>query len=107
MEELPLLKRVTHPGNHGFPDATFDYLFSVNAASTPALTHHRCIGSLSGDVRLHRKKGERMKYWKIIGNILSKAGCVAAIDREGRTIFQEWLNQKNVGLMFCTSSTTL
>jgi len=37
MEELPLPKRVTHPGNHGFPDATFDYLFSVNAASTPAL----------------------------------------------------------------------
>jgi endonuclease/exonuclease/phosphatase family metal-dependent hydrolase len=37
MEELSLPKRVTHPGNHGFPDATFDYLFSVNAASTPAL----------------------------------------------------------------------
>ena len=41
MEELPLPKRVTHPGNHGFPDATFDYLFSVNAASTPALTHRQ------------------------------------------------------------------
>ena len=37
MEGLPLLKRVTHPGNHGFPDATFDYLFSVNAASRDAL----------------------------------------------------------------------
>jgi endonuclease/exonuclease/phosphatase family metal-dependent hydrolase len=37
MEGLPLPKRVTHPGNHGFPDATFDYLFSVNAVSRPAL----------------------------------------------------------------------
>jgi len=37
MEGLPLLKRVTHPANHGFPDATFDYLFSVNAASRPFL----------------------------------------------------------------------
>ena len=37
MESLPLPKRVTHPGNHGFPDATFDYLFSVNAAPRPAL----------------------------------------------------------------------
>ncbi len=37
MEGLPLLKRVTHPGSHGFPDATFDYLFSVNTAARPAL----------------------------------------------------------------------
>ena len=37
MDGLPLLKRVTHPGSHGFPDATFDYLFSVNAASQPSL----------------------------------------------------------------------
>jgi len=35
MEELPLPKRVTHPGNHGFPDAIVDYLFSVNAAPRP------------------------------------------------------------------------
>ena len=45
-----------------------------------------------------------MKDWEIIAANLSKAGwswgCVAAIDREGRTIFQEWLDQKNVGLMF-------
>jgi endonuclease/exonuclease/phosphatase family metal-dependent hydrolase len=39
MEDLPLPKRVTHPGNHGYPDATFDYLFSVNAASrSPLIT---------------------------------------------------------------------
>ena len=24
-EELPLSQRITHPGTHGFPDATFDY----------------------------------------------------------------------------------
>ena len=101
MEELPLPKRVTHPGNHGFPDATCDYVFSVNAASTPALTHRQSIGSLSGDVRLHRKKGERIKYWEIVADNLRKAGwswgCVAAIDREGRTIFQEWLDQRTSG----------
>jgi endonuclease/exonuclease/phosphatase family metal-dependent hydrolase len=27
-EELPLERRVTHPANHGFPDATFDYVFT-------------------------------------------------------------------------------
>jgi len=26
-EELPLERRVTHPANHGFPNATFDYVF--------------------------------------------------------------------------------
>ena len=29
-EGLPLAERVTHPGTHGFPDATFDYVFSKN-----------------------------------------------------------------------------
>ena len=28
---LPLAKRVTHPANHGYPDATFDYLLSNSA----------------------------------------------------------------------------
>src|ERR1043166_5707612 len=28
--ELPLAQRVTHPANHGYPDATFDYLFEKN-----------------------------------------------------------------------------
>jgi endonuclease/exonuclease/phosphatase family metal-dependent hydrolase len=27
---LPLAQRVTHPANHGYPDATFDYLFGKN-----------------------------------------------------------------------------
>jgi endonuclease/exonuclease/phosphatase (EEP) superfamily protein YafD len=27
-EELPLPQRVTHPGTHGFPDATFDFIFA-------------------------------------------------------------------------------
>ena len=27
-EGLPLNERITHPGNHGYPDATFDYLFT-------------------------------------------------------------------------------
>lgn len=29
-EALPLAQRVTHPANHGYPDATFDYLFGKN-----------------------------------------------------------------------------
>jgi endonuclease/exonuclease/phosphatase family metal-dependent hydrolase len=29
-EALPLSQRVTHPANHGYPDATFDYLFGRN-----------------------------------------------------------------------------
>jgi endonuclease/exonuclease/phosphatase family metal-dependent hydrolase len=27
-ERLPLSERVTHPGTHGFPDATFDFIFT-------------------------------------------------------------------------------
>jgi endonuclease/exonuclease/phosphatase (EEP) superfamily protein YafD len=27
-EGLPLTQRITHPGSHGFPDATFDFIFS-------------------------------------------------------------------------------
>jgi endonuclease/exonuclease/phosphatase family metal-dependent hydrolase len=27
---VPLSQRVTHPANHGYPDATFDYLFGKN-----------------------------------------------------------------------------
>jgi endonuclease/exonuclease/phosphatase (EEP) superfamily protein YafD len=27
-EGLPLSQRVTHPGSHGFPDATFDFIFA-------------------------------------------------------------------------------
>jgi hypothetical protein len=29
-EGIPLEQRITHPGTHGFPDATFDYLFGKN-----------------------------------------------------------------------------
>jgi endonuclease/exonuclease/phosphatase family metal-dependent hydrolase len=33
MGSLPLLQRVTHPANHGYPPATFDYLFTKDAAA--------------------------------------------------------------------------
>jgi endonuclease/exonuclease/phosphatase family metal-dependent hydrolase len=29
-QEIPFEQRITHPGSHGFPDATFDYLFGKN-----------------------------------------------------------------------------
>jgi endonuclease/exonuclease/phosphatase (EEP) superfamily protein YafD len=38
-EGLPLPERVTHPGNHGFPDATFDYVFAKGlTAMQPSIT---------------------------------------------------------------------
>jgi endonuclease/exonuclease/phosphatase family metal-dependent hydrolase len=38
-EELSLTQRVTHPGSHGFPDATFDFIFAKNlTASQPTVT---------------------------------------------------------------------
>jgi endonuclease/exonuclease/phosphatase (EEP) superfamily protein YafD len=38
-EGLPLPERVTHPGTHGFPDATFDFIFAKGLmASQPAIT---------------------------------------------------------------------
>jgi endonuclease/exonuclease/phosphatase family metal-dependent hydrolase len=38
-EELSLSQRVTHPGSHGFPDATFDFIFAKNLkASQPTVT---------------------------------------------------------------------
>ena len=29
-EGIPIEQRITHPGSHGYPDATFDYLFGKN-----------------------------------------------------------------------------
>jgi endonuclease/exonuclease/phosphatase family metal-dependent hydrolase len=38
-EGLPLAQRVTHPGNHGFPDATFDFIFVTGlTGSQPTVT---------------------------------------------------------------------
>jgi endonuclease/exonuclease/phosphatase (EEP) superfamily protein YafD len=38
-EGLPLSERVTHPGSHGFPDATFDYVFAKGVtALQPTVT---------------------------------------------------------------------
>src|SRR5262249_15889255 len=38
-EELPLPERVTHPGSHGFPDATFDFIFAKGlTALQPSVT---------------------------------------------------------------------
>jgi endonuclease/exonuclease/phosphatase family metal-dependent hydrolase len=39
-ERLALSERVTHPGTHGFPDATFDFIFARGlTASEPTVTH--------------------------------------------------------------------
>ena len=36
-EELPLSRRITHPGTHGFPDATFDYVFARDLKASPPI----------------------------------------------------------------------
>jgi endonuclease/exonuclease/phosphatase (EEP) superfamily protein YafD len=36
-EELPLSQRITHPGTHGFPDATFDFLFTRDLKTSPPI----------------------------------------------------------------------
>ena len=39
-EGLPLPERVTHPGTHGFPDATFDFIFAKGlTASQPTVAN--------------------------------------------------------------------
>jgi len=37
-ELLPLTDRITHPRNHGYPDATFDYIFSNSGHAKPMTT---------------------------------------------------------------------
>jgi hypothetical protein len=38
-EGIPFEQRITHIGSHGFPDATFDYLFGKNVKfGTPIIT---------------------------------------------------------------------
>jgi hypothetical protein len=38
-EGLPLLQRVTYPGTHGFPDATFDFILAKGlTGSRPTIT---------------------------------------------------------------------
>ena len=51
----------------------------------------RCVGPLSGDLRLHYEKGNEVKCREIIADSLSKVdwswGCVSAIDSSGHTIW--------------------
>jgi len=55
-EGLPLSERVTHPGTHGFPDATFDYVFAKGlTASQPTATRTNASDHwpVTRDFRLH------------------------------------------------------
>jgi endonuclease/exonuclease/phosphatase family metal-dependent hydrolase len=55
-EELPLERRVTHPANHGFPDATFDFIFAKNLkASQPTITQTNASDNwpVTRNFRLH------------------------------------------------------
>ena len=36
-EQLTLSQRITHPGTHGFPDATFDYVFTRDLKASPPI----------------------------------------------------------------------
>jgi endonuclease/exonuclease/phosphatase family metal-dependent hydrolase len=44
---LALSERVTHPGSHGFPDATFDFIF-VKGLTALQLTVTRTTASIIG-----------------------------------------------------------
>jgi endonuclease/exonuclease/phosphatase family metal-dependent hydrolase len=53
---LPLSERVTHPGTHGFPDATFDFIFTKGlTASQPTIPHSNASDHwpVTRDLRLH------------------------------------------------------
>ena len=55
-EELCFSQRVTHPGSHGFPDATFDFIFAKNlTASQPTVTQTNASDHwpVTRDFRLH------------------------------------------------------
>jgi hypothetical protein len=55
-DDLPLTERVTHPSNHGFPDATFDYVFAKGlTASQPTVAHASASDHwlVTRDFRLH------------------------------------------------------
>jgi endonuclease/exonuclease/phosphatase family metal-dependent hydrolase len=55
-EEFPLSERVTHPGSHGFPDATFDFIFAKGlTASQPTITRTNASDHwpVTRDFRLH------------------------------------------------------
>jgi len=55
-EELPLSQRVTHPGTHGFPDATFDFVFAKGLkALQPTITRTSASDHLpvTRNFRLH------------------------------------------------------
>jgi endonuclease/exonuclease/phosphatase family metal-dependent hydrolase len=50
-EGLALSERVTHPGTHGFPDATFDYLFEGPDGVAADGYAIECIRSLARDAQ--------------------------------------------------------
>jgi endonuclease/exonuclease/phosphatase (EEP) superfamily protein YafD len=55
-EGLALSQRVTHPGTHGFPDATFDFIFAKGlTALQPTITRTNASDhwSVTRDFRLH------------------------------------------------------
>lgn len=55
-EGLPLLQPVTHPGTHGFLDATFDFIFAKGlTASQPVVTQTNASDhwSVTRNIRLH------------------------------------------------------
>jgi endonuclease/exonuclease/phosphatase (EEP) superfamily protein YafD len=55
-EGLSLAQRVTHPGTHGFPDATFDFIFAKGlTGSQPTVAHSEASDHLpvTRSFRLH------------------------------------------------------
>jgi endonuclease/exonuclease/phosphatase family metal-dependent hydrolase len=60
-EGIPFEQRITHPGSHGFPDATFDYLFGKNVRiGKPVITQTNVSDHLplTCDVVIQRSIGK-------------------------------------------------
>jgi endonuclease/exonuclease/phosphatase family metal-dependent hydrolase len=69
MEGLPIAERVTHPGSHEYPDATFDYLLGKPDSWKAAHNKIGCLRSFSRDLRDSTfaldRRGNRVQHFPI------------------------------------------
>jgi hypothetical protein len=72
-ERVPFTQRITHPGSHGYPDATFDYLFGKDVRiAKPIITQTNLSDHLpvTCDVELYdalkatRILASKMRVWR-------------------------------------------
>ena len=68
-EGLPLSRRVTHPGTHGFPDATFDFIFAKGLTASQPTVDRESVRLLAIELgvreaaRLCGLSDDRVRRW--------------------------------------------